>query len=86
GIYDVAAFSRAIRNTCPENLVLSHDLLEGCYARSGVVSNVVLYEQYPDSYLSDVARRFRWVRGDWQLLNWLRLQGRQEDCCRQKNP
>ncbi|NEG79524.1 GH36-type glycosyl hydrolase domain-containing protein [Pantoea agglomerans] len=86
GIYDVAAFSRAIRNTCPENLVLSHDLLEGCYARSGVVSNVVLYEQYPDSYLSDVARRFRWVRGDWQLLNWLRLQVRQEDCSRQKNP
>ncbi len=86
GIYDVAAFSRATRNTCPENLVLSHDLLEGCYARSGVVSNVVLYEQYPTNYLSDVARRFRWVRGDWQLLNWLRPQVRLEDGHRQKNP
>ncbi|WP_336777467.1 GH36-type glycosyl hydrolase domain-containing protein [Pantoea sp. USHLN256] len=86
GIYDVAAFSRATRNTCPENLVLSHDLLEGCYARSGVVSNVVLYEHYPDNYLSDVARRFRWVRGDWQLLNWLRLQVRLEDGGHQANP
>jgi cellobiose phosphorylase len=86
GIYDVAAFARATRNTCPENLVLSHDLLEGCYARSGVVSNVVLYEHYPDNYLSDVARRFRWVRGDWQLLNWLRLRVRLEDGGHQRNP
>ena len=86
GIYDVAAFTRATRNTCPENLVLSHDLLEGCYARSGVVSNVVLYEHYPDNYLSDVARRFRWVRGDWQLLNWLRLRVRLADGSHQSNP
>lgn len=86
GIYDVDAFSQATRNTCPENLVLSHDLLEGCYARAGVVSNVVLYEQYPDHYFADVARRFRWVRGDWQLLNWLRLQVRLEDGQRQLNP
>ncbi|PLR26204.1 cyclic beta 1-2 glucan synthetase [Pantoea endophytica] len=86
GIYDVAAFTRATRNTCPENLVLSHDLLEGCYARSGVVSNVVLYEHYPDNYLSDVARRFRWVRGDWQLLNWLKLRVRLEDGGYQANP
>jgi cellobiose phosphorylase len=86
GIYDVDAFSRATRNTCPENLVLSHDLLEGCYARAGVVSNVVLYEQYPEHYFADVARRFRWVRGDWQLLNWLRLRVRLEDGQRQTNP
>ncbi|WP_343551200.1 glucoamylase family protein [Pantoea sp.] len=86
GIYDVAAFARATRNTCPENLVLSHDLLEGCYARSGVVSNVVLYEHYPDNYLSDVARRFRWVRGDWQLLNWLRWRVRLADGGQQANP
>lgn len=86
GIYDVAAFTRATRNTCPENLVLSHDLLEGCYARSGVVSNVVLYEHYPENYLSDVARRFRWVRGDWQLLNWLRRHVRMADGSLTLNP
>ncbi|WP_411157046.1 GH36-type glycosyl hydrolase domain-containing protein [Rouxiella silvae] len=79
GIYDVDIFTRANENTCPENLVLSHDLLEGCYARSGVVSDVVLYEQYPANYLVDVARRTRWIRGDWQLLNWLRLRVKQAD-------
>ena len=79
GIYDVDTFTLATANTCPDNLVLSHDLLEGCYARSGVLSDVVLYEQYPSSYLIDVARRSRWIRGDWQLLNWLRLRVRQAD-------
>ena len=86
GIYDVDMFIRANENTCPENLVLSHDLLEGCYARSGMLSDVVLYEQYPDHYLADVARKTRWIRGDWQLLNWLRFRVRQEDGQRCPNP
>ncbi len=86
GIYDVDTFTQANENTCPENLVLSHDLLEGCYARSGGLSDVVLYEQYPANYLVDVARRTRWIRGDWQLLNWLRLRVRQADNTRCPNP
>lgn len=86
GIYDVDIFVQSTVNACPENLVLSHDLLEGCYARSGLLSEVLLYEQYPNNYLSDVARRTRWIRGDWQLLNWLRLQVRKADGTRDKNP
>ncbi|KAA8998984.1 cyclic beta 1-2 glucan synthetase [Affinibrenneria salicis] len=86
GIYDVDMFTRATRNSCPENLVLSHDLLEGCYARSGMLSDVVFYEQYPASYLIDVARRVRWIRGDWQLLNWLRRRVRLADGARLPNP
>ncbi|MFS2223578.1 cyclic beta 1-2 glucan synthetase [Pantoea sp. B65] len=86
GIYDVEMFSRVTEGTCPENLVLSHDLLEGCYVRSGLLSDVVLYEQYPVSYMIDVARRSRWIRGDWQLLNWLRPQVRKADGSRTRNP
>jgi len=86
GIYDVDVFVQATANTCPENLVLSHDLLEGCYARSGLLSEVLLYEQYPNNYLSDVARRTRWIRGDWQLLNWLKPRVRKADGSRDKNP
>ncbi|KQN55645.1 glycoside hydrolase family 94 protein [Erwinia sp. Leaf53] len=86
GIYDVDIFVQSTANACPENLVLSHDLLEGCYARSGLLSEVLLYEQYPNDYLSDVARRTRWIRGDWQLLNWLRLWVRKADGTRDKNP
>lgn len=76
GIYDLAVFERVLRGRWPENQVLSHDLLEGCYARSGLVSDVALFEQSPDNYLADVARRRRWVRGDWQLLPWLRRRVR----------
>jgi cyclic beta-1,2-glucan synthetase len=85
GIYDVDIFVLATQNTCPENLVLSHDLLEGCYARSGLLSEVLLYEQYPNNYLSDVMRRTRWIRGDWQLLNWLKLHVKKADGTRDKN-
>ena len=72
GIYDVDAFERALADRLPENLILSHDLLEGCYARSGLASEVPLIEDAPARYSADVARRYRWIRGDWQLLGWLR--------------
>ncbi|MGR2856888.1 cyclic beta 1-2 glucan synthetase [Erwinia sp. 1181_3] len=86
GIYDVDIFTQSMQNTCPDNLVLSHDLLEGCYARSGLLSEVLLYEKYPANYLSDVARRTRWIRGDWQLLNWLTFRVKKADGSREKNP
>ncbi len=72
GIYDVDAFDRALGHNMPENHILSHDLLEGCYARSGLCSEVQLLEDAPMRYSADVARRYRWIRGDWQLLGWLR--------------
>jgi cyclic beta-1,2-glucan synthetase len=71
GIYDVDAFERALNGRFPENRILSHDLLEGCYARAGLLSDVPLYEEYPSSYSADVSRRHRWIRGDWQLVRWL---------------
>ena len=71
GIYDVDAFDLALSGRFPDNRILSHDLLEGCYARSGLLSDVHLYEEYPSRYGTDVARRHRWVRGDWQLVRWL---------------
>ena len=71
GIYDVDAFERALKGRFPENQILSHDLLEGCYARSGLLSDVQLYEEYPSQYSADVSRRRRWIRGDWQIAQWL---------------
>ena len=71
GIYDVDAFERALDDRFPENRILSHDLLEGCYARSGLVSDVQLYDEYPSTYRADMSRRHRWIRGDWQLAGWL---------------
>ena len=71
GIYDVDAFEHVLKDRLPENRILSHDLLEGCYARSGLLSDVHLYEEYPARYDTDMCRRERWIRGDWQIAHWL---------------
>ena len=71
GIYDVDAFERAMAGRFPENAVLSHDLLEACHARSALVSDIELYEDYPSRYNVDIDRRHRWIRGDWQISPWL---------------
>jgi cyclic beta-1,2-glucan synthetase len=71
GIYDVDIFERAVNNVFQENRILSHDLLEGCYARSGLVSDVLLYEDNPAQYATDIKRHYRWIRGDWQIGAWM---------------
>jgi cyclic beta-1,2-glucan synthetase len=71
GIYDVDAFERVLKDHFPENRILSHDLLEGCYVRSGLLSDVQLFEEYPSRYSVDAYRRHRWIRGDWQIARWL---------------
>jgi len=86
GIYEVDAFERALAGRFPENRILSHDLLEGCYARAGLLSDVQLYEEYPSCYGMDVKRRHRWIRGDWQLAGWLLPRVPGPGACRQKNP
>jgi len=71
GIYEVDAFEQTLKDRFPDNLILSHDLLEGCYARSGLLSDAYLLEAYPMRYQADVSRQRRWIRGDWQLARWL---------------
>lgn len=78
GIYDVAVFRRATDGRFPENSLLSHDLLEGTFARAGLVTDVEVFDDYPTRYLTSTRRMHRWIRGDWQLLRWLtpRVPGR----------
>jgi cellobiose phosphorylase len=71
GIYDVEAFEGALGERFPDNRILSHDLLEGCYAHAALTADIELYEQYPQSYRVDAKRRARWIRGDWQIAAWL---------------
>ena len=87
GIYDIDAFERALNGRLPQSRILSHDLLEGCYARAGLLSDVQLYEEHPARYSTDVTRRYRWIRGDWQLVPWLlsRVPGGERPS-RQRNP
>ena len=71
GIYDVDAFEAALAGRVPENVMLSHDLFEGIFARAGLVSDVEVVEEFPSRYDVATTRAHRWARGDWQLLPWL---------------
>ena len=71
GLYDVDAFMAALDDRVPENALLSHDLFEGLYARTALVSDVEVVDDYPSSVLAHARRQHRWVRGDWQILLWL---------------
>ena len=71
GIYDVDAFERSLHDKIPENSLLSHDLFEALQGSCGLVTDIVLFEDYPPHYVAYTDRLHRWVRGDWQLLPWL---------------
>ena len=72
GIYDVDVFNYMLKDEIPENTVLSHDLLEGSYVRTALVTDVEFIDGYPAYYNSSFMRLHRWTRGDWQLLPWLK--------------
>jgi cyclic beta-1,2-glucan synthetase len=72
GIYDVDAFEEATHGRFPENTLLSHDLIEGNWVRAGLATDIEVYDDYPARYLTYTRRKHRWIRGDWQLLGWLK--------------
>lgn len=76
GIYDVDMFESALAQRIPESTLLSHDLLEGIFARAGLASDIEVVEEFPLRYDVAAARQHRWARGDWQLLPWIVGQGR----------
>ncbi len=71
GIYDVRAFSRVLSGRFPEERLLSHDLIEGAHVRVGLASDIELYDEFPQDYLSYAGRQHRWIRGDWQIAEWV---------------
>lgn len=75
GIFAVDVFHKVLCSRIPENRVLSHDLLEGGFLRAGLLSDIELIDDHPATFLAHQKRLHRWVRGDWQLLPWLRAKG-----------
>jgi cyclic beta-1,2-glucan synthetase len=71
GLYDVDAFMASLEGRVPENSLLSHDLFEGLHARTALVTDVEVVDDYPGNVLAHARRQHRWVRGDWQILRWL---------------
>ncbi len=86
GIYDVQVFNKVLKGAFPENTVLSHDLLEGSFVRTALATDIELIDDYPSGYGSYMMRLHRWVRGDWQLIGWLRRTVKNEAGETFKNP
>ncbi|MBO5005707.1 MAG: hypothetical protein J6D03_10940 [Clostridia bacterium] len=86
GIYDVNVFYTCLDKEIPENKVLSHDLLEGSYLRCALVSDILLMDGYPTSYTSFKTRLHRWIRGDYQILSWLKSNIKNKEGKIKKNP
>ena len=74
GIYDLDVFDKVLRNSIPENKILSHDLIEGSYLRCGLASDILLMDETPSNYISYKIRKERWSRGDTQELPWINSQ------------
>ncbi|MDR3207114.1 MAG: hypothetical protein LBT60_02165, partial [Oscillospiraceae bacterium] len=86
GIFDVDAFLTCLDGRLPENRVLSHDLLEGCYLRAGLLGDVELADGYPSKVNAWFDRLHRWTRGDWQIVGWLRPSVKTGNGPRERNP
>ncbi len=71
GIYEVEIFQQVVERRFPSNAILSHDMIEGAYARAGLLSDVEVIDDYPSRIAAYSRRKHRWVRGDWQILFWL---------------
>lgn len=71
GLYDIDSFEAALKDRVPDNKILSHDLFEGLYARTALVTDIELLDDYPTNYFSFFFRQHRWTRGDWQVAPWM---------------
>ena len=74
GIYDLPLFNKVLTEAIPENRVLSHDLLEGSHIGAAFATDIELVDNHPTKYFSYITRMHRWIRGDWQLLPWLKFR------------
>lgn len=70
-IYDVRAFRQAVGDRFPAETILSHDLIEGAHAGVGLATDVELFENLPIDYAGYSKREHRWIRGDWQIAQWI---------------
>ncbi|MCL4078207.1 hypothetical protein MX659_01085 [Coriobacteriia bacterium Es71-Z0120] len=71
GVFEVDVYHAVLADRLPENLLLSHDLLEGSYLKTALASDIEVLDDQPSTYISHTARLHRWVRGDWQTILWL---------------
>lgn len=47
GIFNISCFYSALFGKLPDNAILSHDLIEGCYLRAGFAHDITLFDEEP---------------------------------------
>ena len=85
GIYRTARFNALLENAFPDGRVLSHDIIEGAFAGCGN-SGVCGIDEFPLDVSSYMSRLERWMRGDIQLLPWLKSKVRNRDGEKVRSP
>ena len=86
GIYDIDALRQVLEHRFPRNALLSHDLIEGAYARAGLASDIEVIDDYPSHYSAYNRRKHRWLRGDWQIIQWIFNKVPDESRLKVRNP
>ena len=71
GIYDPRFFYHTLSESFPDECLLSHDLIEGAHVRTALASDIELFDEFPADYISYSRRQHRWIRGDWQIIDWI---------------
>ena len=71
GIYDPRFFHKILSDRFPDEFLLSHDLIEGAHVRTGLATDIELFDEFPADYISYSRRQHRWIRGDWQIADWI---------------
>lgn len=85
GLIDVDVFYEVLDQAFPENKVLSHDILEGSFLRTGFLSDVELTDGFPAQPSPWFDRLHRWIRGDWQNIGYIfkdKTEGKFDGICR----
>lgn len=70
GIARIKEYYEKLNGLFPDNRILSHDLIEGAFLKTGSLK-LSVYEDAPKSFKSDSERTERWQKGDVLLLPYL---------------
>lgn len=71
GLIHIDSYYELLNHAFPPEQVLSHDILEGAYLRTGFLSDVQVADSFPKSEQSFLSRLHRWIRGDWQNIAFM---------------
>jgi cyclic beta-1,2-glucan synthetase len=71
GIIDLEAYGRVIAGRFPDNILLSHDHVEGAYLKTATDCRAFILEDAPTTAQSSSMRQHRWMRGEWHNILWL---------------